>query len=214
MCVLFNNTVGESADSNHVFNSQPITEMTLKPTNIDLRRWRVSNYDGSVPHWATTAGVTPDEMLLGYAFICNNNCSNGQYMEGWYNGTAHFYISDIQGIQLARLNWSTEEYVTSGPGDLLTQTNCGVSMEATYNGLSESNTETITNSLWKGEDYYDVTQQVLMAKLKGLPAIDFSFIAPMDKQPDIRWDRCLWKINNISLTIFYNKDATIPWYTE
>jgi len=192
----YNDTVGESADSNHV-QFQLISEITINPTSVQTDRMSDWNYDGSVPHWVIQAGLSPDELESGYAFTCLNNCSTGQYRDGWYYGTVKFDLPGNIVFKNARLDWDTEDYITSGPGANKVTAGCGVNL-VVYSPYWYSN---LNSSLW-GIDHYDVTTPVLTAKSNGDQSIEFTFQAPWALKPDVRWDRCLWQIHNLTLTLY------------
>jgi hypothetical protein len=192
----YNDTVGESADSNHVL-LQLNSEITINPTSVQTDRMTAWNYDGSVPHWEIQAGLSPDEMESGYAFTCLNNCSDGKYRDGWYYGTVKFDLPGNVSVQKARLDWDTEDYITSGPGENKVLEGCGVHLIA-YNPWWYSN---LNSSLW-GVTHYDVSPPVLKAMMDGQPSIEFTFQAPWNLKPSVRWDRCLWQIHNLTLTLY------------
>jgi hypothetical protein len=193
-------TYGESVDSNHVFFQEKLLETTINPSSVETKRWSVWNYDGSSPHWVIQAGLSPGELESGYAFTCLNNCSDGQYRDGWYTGVVQFLIPENMDIQSARLNWKNEYYVTSGAGETdVVSRSCGVNLNTGPGGWELS-----TSSLW-GSENFDVSPPVLDANLNSKKSIAFWFMAPSERRPVVRWDRCLWQINNISLTLYYHQ---------
>lgn len=186
----------ESGESNHVPFPQQV-ETTIEPISVETYRWTVKNYDGSAPQWYK-AVVEPGKLMSGYAFTCLNNCSQGQYLDSWYSGSVKFGLPENMDIQNARLNWNHISYITSGPGANNVIMTCGV-----YLGFQNPDMQAISNTPLWGSENFDVSLPVLQARMKNQKSVVFSFVAPMSKKPGVRWDRCLWSINNLALTLHY-----------
>jgi hypothetical protein len=103
-------------------------------------------------------------------------------------------------IQNAQLNWKTMWYTTSGPGANNVITSCGVTL---MDANPDDSVPLSNTTLW-GIENYDVTAPVL-AKLSSNQGwkniVRFDFKSPWLKKPEVRWDRCLWFINNLTLSI-------------
>ena len=204
----YSNAYGHSADSNHVVFKGPLLETTLKPTYSISSTFKTSNYNGSPPHWANTPGLQPGELQSGYSFSCNNSCSNQQYFDHWKEANVEFNLPEHIEIETAVLSWENVSYNTLGFGDNNMLGNCGVNIKDNYLGIS------FADELSQGTDSINVTQPILLEHLKGYNQIKFSFNAPFHYKPTVRWDRCLWTIKNLSLTLSYHDVDYTPWYTE
>jgi hypothetical protein len=99
-------------------------------------------------------------------------------------------------IQNARLNWKTMWYTTSGPGANNVITSCGVTL---MDANPDDSVPLSNTTLW-GIENYDVTLPVQQAYADN-QYVRFDFKSPWLKKPEVRWDRCLWFINNLTLSI-------------
>jgi hypothetical protein len=194
-------TYGESGDSNHVIFTPTTSETILKPTAVETWRWTEKNYGGITPHWETTTGASPpDGLISGYTFTCLNNCSEGQFSDSRYNGRIKFTLPDNKSVKNAQLSWKNNWYTTDGAGANDVIMSCGVSLHAETTGSVSMKLSNF--SLW-GSENYNVYLPVLMTIMDGDKNIEFLFVAPIGKTPGVRWNRCLWFINNLSLTLKY-----------
>jgi hypothetical protein len=194
----YSNTLGESAESNHIQFPKQIWEATINPTSITTNRFSTQNYGNVAPHWDTvTGGMYPGEMMSGYVFSCLNNCSQGQFGDAWYGGEAVFNLPQNMDIQNAWLNWKTSGYIADGPGKNDVVMACGVKLSTDYDGAW------LNNMSISGIENFDVSKPVVLTQWDGHNSIKFKFWNPSKKAGAIRWDRCLWTIKDLSLTLHY-----------
>jgi len=80
--------------------------------------------------------------------------------------------------------------------------NCGIRLKS---GVGPTGWyQNLNTSLW-GSENYDVSQAIAIAKMSGESSINFWFEAPMGLKPDVRPDACLWYIDSVSLTLYYEE---------
>jgi hypothetical protein len=113
-------------------------------------------------------------------------------------GSARVKLPPAPGLVYARLNWQTKFYTTSGDGDNDVEKSCHVVIAVVDGGYALPG----PNDTLYGQTNLDVKMEVRGALQDGKDSIEFQFTPPMDRQAGARWDRCLWDVRNVGLTLF------------